>query len=378
LKVLVTSRTLLRIYGEHEFVIGTLTYPDSSLTSPQALLEYGAIALLVQRIRAVRVDFCLTQENAATVARICRHLDGLPLALELAAARCKVLSPQELLARLESASDYNTLRLLNNGSRDLPQRHQTLRTNLDWSYALLDECEKILLARLAVFSASFSLEAVETICSAKLTDAEFCCDLLDCLGALLDKSMLGKTESTGGTVRFIMLNTVKEYALEKLAERGELEIMRQRHAKYYLKMVKKAGYEWSVTEQTNLQAARHWLGLNELEESLTEQATVKEALQLDELSAHEVAIRAGKVKPVEVPAHSYSLNKTRPTLPNGLTRREVEVLRLVTQGLTNVQVAEKLVLAPRTVNVHLTSIYSKLGVNSRTAAARFAFDQNLI
>ena len=163
-KVLVTSRTPLGLYGEHEFPIPPLSLPEPEALPPSAehLADYGAIRLFLERARAVKPEFSLTEENAPAVAEICERLDGLPLAIELAAARMKLLPPQALLSRLG-----NRLKLLTGGARNLPERQRTLRNTIEWSYGMLDEGEKMLFARLAVFSGGGTLEAIEAVCDAE-------------------------------------------------------------------------------------------------------------------------------------------------------------------------------------------------------------------
>lgn len=388
LKVLITSRNLLQIYGEHEMVVQPLTFPleatsseDAEQASFEYLDQYESIKLFVQRSLAVRPDFALTAENIGAVAEICAQLDGLPLAIELAAVRSKLLTPQELLARLNGSSGYGALRLLTSGSRNLPARQQSLRSNLAWSYENLESCEKTLFARLAVFAGGCTLEALETV-SGDLGNGCGNIEILDRLGDLLNKSLLQKVGQPDGKLRFAMLKTCHEYALERLAESGEADLLCQRHADYYLNLAETACASGQLdqlkAEQRNLQAALQWLNAQGFAEQAARLNACYEQLtgtEKPKVSTQELPVN---VKPVEVPARSYPLDNGKSGNIYELTRREIEVLRLVTQGLTNVQVAEKLVLAPRTVNVHLTSIYSKLGVTSRTAATRCAFDQNLI
>jgi predicted ATPase len=202
LRLLATSRERLHLQAEHEYPVEPLPLPDAAaLPSLEALARVDAVALFLERAQAVKPDFCLTEENADAVAAICRRLDGLPLALELAAARLKLLAPEALLARLEHA-----LELLTGGARDLPARQQTLRATIEWSYQLLSEPEQRLFARLAVFVGGCTLEAAEHVCQADL----------DTLQSLVDKSLLRRGEDARGQRRFTMLETVREYALERL------------------------------------------------------------------------------------------------------------------------------------------------------------------
>lgn len=227
LKVVVTSRLVLRIYGEQEFPVLPLPLPPSAPSlSPEDILAFASVALFVQRASAVRPSFRATPENASAIGEICRRLDGLPLAIELAAARVKVLPPASLLARIE-----NRLQLLTSGARDLPARQQTLRRTIDWSYDLLQPAERKLFARLAVFGGGCTLEAAEAVCNTR-EDLEL--DLFDGISSLVDKSLLRQQSSNDAEPRFYMLETIREYARERLQERGELAATEHAHAAYFL------------------------------------------------------------------------------------------------------------------------------------------------
>lgn len=229
-KVLVTSRAPLRIRGERELQLQPLPTPDQhSRTDLDRLTQYASVALFIQRAQAVRPDFGVTNENAPAVAEICHRLDGLPLAIELAAARIRLLNPQDLLARLGHRFD-----LLRGGGRDLPERHQTLRGAIDWSYQLLAEPARVLFRRLAVFSGGWSIEAAQDVCA---LDDENGLGLLDELEALVDFSLLTRAEGVQGEPRFSMLETIREYALERLVEAGEADLIYSRHARYLLRFV---------------------------------------------------------------------------------------------------------------------------------------------
>jgi predicted ATPase len=192
--------------------------------------------------RAVQTDFTLTETTARTVGEICARLDGLPLAIELAAARVRVLSPQGILARL-----VNRLALLTGGQRNQPLRHQTLRTAIDWSYEQLSEAEQVLFRRLAVFSGGCTVEAAEAVC---LADATPELDVLDGLTALLDCSLLRHTaRDADGQPRFGMLETIREYALARLQEAGQLEIIAARHAQFFVEVAEQAEPELRGPDQ---------------------------------------------------------------------------------------------------------------------------------
>jgi predicted ATPase/serine/threonine protein kinase len=227
LKIVVTSQAPLHVYGEHEFPVPPLALPDPKSMPPlEALSRLPAVALFVERARAVKPEFALTKENAPTVAAICARLDGLPLAIELAAARIKLLSPPSMLTRLE-----NRLNLLTGGARDLPSRQQTLRGTVDWSYGLLNPEEQTLFRRLAVFIGGCTLEGVEAVCDTK---GDLSIDVLDGMTSMVDKSLAQHAEQADSETRFRMLFTIREYALERLAESHDESATRRAHAAYYL------------------------------------------------------------------------------------------------------------------------------------------------
>jgi predicted ATPase/serine/threonine protein kinase len=262
LKILVTSRSALHVYGEHEFLVPPLGLPDSrSTTSVEVLSQCPAVALFVQRAIAAKPDFELNQGNAAAVTEICSRLDGLPLAIELAAARVKVLSPSSMRARLASR-----LQLLTGGARDLPQRQQTLRAAMDWSYDLLSAAEQKLFRRLSVF-VGCNLEGVEAVCDAK---GDLDLDPLDGTASLVDKSLVQQVEQANCESRFVMLETIREYALEKLQASGEEASTKRAHAAYCLVLAEEEateksgaeGTEWLerfAVEHDNFRAALEWL-----------------------------------------------------------------------------------------------------------------------
>ncbi|MGC1686137.1 MAG: protein kinase, partial [Candidatus Acidiferrales bacterium] len=203
LKILVTSRAALHVYGEHEFPVPPLALPDSrSMPSLEIVSQCPAVALFVQRAAAVKPDFALNRENASAVTEICAQLDGLPLAIELAAARIKVLSLSSIRTRLASR-----MQLLTGGARDLPQRQQTLRSAIDWSYDLLTPAEQKLFRRLSVFVRGCTLEGVEAVCDTK-SDLDL--DLLDGMASMVDKSLMQQLEQPNGESRFLMLETIRE------------------------------------------------------------------------------------------------------------------------------------------------------------------------
>jgi predicted ATPase/DNA-binding CsgD family transcriptional regulator len=227
LKVVVTSRITLHVSGEHEFPVPPLSVPPSGHPPSVAdLATYDAVNLYVQRARAVQPDFSLTGVDAAAVSAICARLDGLPLAIELAAARSKVLSPQAVLARLE-----NRLALLTGGNRDYPERLRTMREAIAWSYDLLAPHEQVVFRRLAVFAGGCTLEAAEAVVEVQ-NGTELA--TLDSVASLADSSLLVQQQQADGETRFSMLETMREFGLERLAAAGEDEVTLRRHADWYL------------------------------------------------------------------------------------------------------------------------------------------------
>ncbi|MDQ3929606.1 MAG: tetratricopeptide repeat protein, partial [Chloroflexota bacterium] len=236
LKLLVTSRALLHLYGEHHFRLPPLDLPDLDRSySLDSVAHNDAVQLFAQRAQAARPDFRLTEANARYVAEICVRLAGLPLAIELAAARTRLLSPSAILSNMKGQGQR--LAFLGGGARNLPARQQTLRGAIEWSYNLLDEGEKLLLRRLAVFVRSCTVEAIQAVCGtatgAAVGFSQGSADLLDRLASLVDKSLLRQEDIPGGEVRFNMLEMIREYLLERLEECGEAEELCGRHARYY-------------------------------------------------------------------------------------------------------------------------------------------------
>jgi predicted ATPase/DNA-binding CsgD family transcriptional regulator len=259
LKVLATSREPLHLYGEQEYAVPPLELPHPDRLDLDALADCEAIALFLQQARAVRPDFQLTTENALDIAKICVRLEGLPLVIELAAARIKLLSPRVLLERLS-----NRLDTLTGGAQNLPVRQQTLRNTIEWSYHLLDEGEKVLFARLAVFAGGWTLEAAENICGHDLP-----IPLLDGLASLLDKSLIQQVRDASDGTRFMMLETIREYALQCLRVSGEEQALRARHADWFTDFAettgssihsgyRAAGLTSLETEHNNFRAVLGW------------------------------------------------------------------------------------------------------------------------
>jgi predicted ATPase/transcriptional regulator with XRE-family HTH domain len=281
-KILVTSRTLLHLSGEHEYVVPPLTLPDLTLAvNPVNLADSSAVRLFVQRAQAVRADFQLTAENAQSVAEICAWLDGLPLAIELAAARCKVLSPSAILARLTGAMG-GALGLLAGGVQDLPARQQTIRQTIEWSYNLLSEQEQILFRRLGVFVGGCTLDAIQAVCetfNSKRLRPGSSFSVLDAALALVDQSVLRQVDGPDGEPRFFMSETLREYAFESLSGCQELELMRYEHAAYFLCWLEalepklhgveqEAYFQVLDADYNNLRAALTWSSVSDPEMAL--------------------------------------------------------------------------------------------------------------
>jgi predicted ATPase len=264
LVVLVTSRAVLRLSGEHEFAVPPLPVPPAGAAhDPGQLSRYASVSLFAERAHAADPDFQLTVGNAGAVAEICRRLDGLPLAIELAAARVRLLPPSALLARLDERFS-----LLTGGARDLPQRQQALRNTLEWSFGLLTADARALLAWLGVFAGSFSLPAAEAI-GAGSPGQDQAGPVMDTLGALVDSSLV-RPQTVGGEPRFVLLETIREYALERLADSGDWVPAHDRHAAYFLALAEPADADLAgagqlawldrlEAEHDNLWAALSWL-----------------------------------------------------------------------------------------------------------------------
>lgn len=262
LKILVTSRAALHLEGEREFSVPPLAFPKRThLPDLEEVAQYAAVTLFLERAQAAKPDFVLTWANAQAIAAICLRLDGLPLAIELAAARIKVLPPQALLQRLT-----HRLVVLTGGAQNVSARQQTLRNTIAWSYNLLDEAEQWLFRQLSVFVGGCTLEAIEAI-SAAFEHGEG--QMLDGVASLIDKSLLRQTEQEEEEPRFVMLETIREYGLECLSSSGELGQTRRAHAKYYLHLAEEAEphlygaeqlwwFDCLEREHDNLRAVLNW------------------------------------------------------------------------------------------------------------------------
>ena len=272
LRVIVTSRAPLRISGEQEFPVPPMSMPDPRrIDDVESLETYESIKLFLQRARAVKPDFVMTEENASVVSEICVKLDGLPLAIELAAARVRLLSPQEISTRLD-----RSLSILSGSARDVPQRQRTLTDAINWSYRLLDEDLQTLFRRLGIFRGGWTLEAAETICD---PTGELAVEIIDGLEALVSNSLVRASHPDESRTRFRMLKTIQEFSLQTLAEGDELEDLQHRHATYFDNLARAAAPEildddrdWTQrldADHDNLRAVlRHRIDTRETTEGL--------------------------------------------------------------------------------------------------------------
>jgi predicted ATPase/class 3 adenylate cyclase/DNA-binding XRE family transcriptional regulator/catechol 2,3-dioxygenase-like lactoylglutathione lyase family enzyme len=263
LRILVTSRLPLHLRGEREYPLVPLPLPQPGNVLPEELSQYAAVALFIERAQAARPNFAVTSANAPAIAEICTRLDGLPLAIELAASRVKVLLPEALLSRLSTG-----LKLLTGGARDLDERQQTMWATIAWSEALLAPEERILFRRLSVFAGGCTLDATEVVCIVPKEAAPLELDLLDGFSALVDHSLVQQREEDGEP-RFGMLQVIREYAREQLKGSGEEQALRRAHAEYFLELAERARRQETgpetVTwrdrlerEHDNLRAALGW------------------------------------------------------------------------------------------------------------------------
>jgi len=260
LRVLTSSRSILHVSGEQEYSVPSLGLPDPAHLPPLTQLsQYEAVALFIERARAVKSDFEITNENAPAVAEICVRLDGLPLAIELAAARLRIFTPQAMLDRLD-----HRFGLLAGGARDLPERQQTLRGAIAWSHDMLEEPERALFASLAVFVGGAGLEAIERTCGDEVDG-----DMLDVLVSLVEKSLVRQSEGIAGEPRFGMLETIREFAMEQAVQRTVWPALRAHHAEFFTVLAERsaaeimgsAKREWLdrlEQDHDNLRAALSW------------------------------------------------------------------------------------------------------------------------
>jgi predicted ATPase/DNA-binding SARP family transcriptional activator len=261
LKILVTSREVLGIAGERVFQVPTMSSPDPDRVKPSDFPAYDAVRLFVERAGTLKPDFALTDQNALAVGQLCHGLDGIPLAIELAAARVRALKVEQIAARLD-----DRFQLLTGGSRTALPRHQTLRATLDWSYDLLSDSERMMLQRLSVFTGGWSAAAAEAVCTGGEIQPD---DVLDLLSQLSSKSLILSERKPGEQARYGMLETIREYTSEKLAEAGERAAVRDRHLDFFVSLAEEAEPQLFSPDQVywlnrleaeheNLRAAAAW------------------------------------------------------------------------------------------------------------------------
>jgi predicted ATPase/class 3 adenylate cyclase/DNA-binding XRE family transcriptional regulator/Tfp pilus assembly protein PilF len=272
LHILATSREALEISGETLYHVPSLVSPDLLNITLDMLPQYEAVQLFVERAQSVLRDFSLTPDNAQAIAQVCHHLDGIPLALELAAARVKVLRAEEIAVRLD-----DRFHLLTGGARTALPRHQTLRAMIDWSHELLTEPERVLLRRLSVFAGGWTLEAAESACGGEGIEKR---EILDLLIQLVNKSLILAEPKQGQETRYRMLETIRQYAQEKLWVAGEGELMRQRHLAFFVDLAERA--------EPNLRAFDMVMWLHRLE---TEHDNIRVALEWAQESDVEAQLR---------------------------------------------------------------------------------------
>lgn len=251
--ILATSRESLGTTGETSYLVPTLTTPALQQSTFDTLSEYEAVQLFVERAQSTSHNFALMPDNAPAISQICNHLDGIPLAIELAAARIKVLQVQEIVAHLD-----DRFHLLMNGVRTALPRHQTLQAMVDWSHDLLSDPEQILLRRLSIFAGNWSLEGAESVCAGNGIETS---DVLNLLTNLLNKSLILVEHKQGQETRYRMLETIRQYAQEKLSAAGEEQLMRQCHLAYFVDLAERA--------EPNLRAFDMVLWLDRLETELS-------------------------------------------------------------------------------------------------------------
>lgn len=395
-KILVTSREPLRIRWEQVLPILPLRLPDAAdLSDREEIANTPAVALFVQRAAAIQPEFSLTDDNCRDVAEICTRLDGLPLAIELAAARADVLTPAEMVRWLDRRLD-----LLNRGERDRPARHQALRSAIDWSCALLDPAERSLFRRLGVYATGCTLEGAAAVADTGMPEAQ----VLDIVTALCNKSLLQRQDPAGEQPRFRMLETMREYALEELAAADEVDEAAQCACQYYLELAEHAvsmidSDERSMwirrmeLEHDNLRVSLQWLaGHGEPDAALQLGAYLapfwsiwnranEGRLWLSSLLALGDPDRASAERLAALKAAATLAREPgddpAPPDPSGLTAREMDVLRLTAKGLTNKEIAQELVLSLPTVQTHLANIFRKIDVHSRAAATAYVLTQRL-
>jgi non-specific serine/threonine protein kinase len=383
-KILATSRVRLHVSGEHVMILEPLALPDPSPDASFAdIASAAAVRLFVDRAEAVRPGFALTPENAPAVAELCHRLDGLPLAIELAAGQSDTSSPEELLARWEN---HNLP--LAGGPRDVPTRHQALDAAIEWSYDLLSPDERRAFACLSVFTGSFTMTAALAVLAIQ---GEVDAWAMEMVGALLSKSLLTRSEGRSGASLYRMLGVIREYGLRRIeAETDSAEIHR-RHAEYFAGQAEQAAADLHVADMTDwleridheiadMRAALVWsvehdpVTAARMTSALVPIWTARGALTEGRTWLDRMLSGGDAVASI---AYRADVRRRRPLYPDGarLTSRERQVLQLIVDGLSDKEIASALSISARTVSNHVSGMLAKLGVSSRTAAATMALRQ---
>jgi len=365
LKVLVASRSPLRVECEREFAIPPLELPDpSAAPAIDTLAAVPSVALFINRAQAVLPEWRLTHSNAAVISQLCLRLDGLPLAIELAAGRMKILSEHDILRRVVDRLD-----VLAGSARDRPDRHRSLRAAMDWSHDLLSGQGQVLFRRLAVFAGGWTLAAAEIVCACDGIAED---DVLDLLAELVDGSLVSVDPSGGGARRYRLLETIRQYAVEKLDLSGEAGILRQRHATYFQSIALQVDVALSKTGTPDNRSAIAEVG--------PERDNLRQALQwsVDQAQAEHAARLGGVLWQVLEQAVVRHPQPTKAIGTSALTARELEVAALVARGFSNQAVADELVIGRRTAETHVERILNKLGFDSRTQIGVWAAERGLL
>jgi predicted ATPase/DNA-binding SARP family transcriptional activator/DNA-binding CsgD family transcriptional regulator len=351
LRILTTSREALGVAGEVKWPVPPLSLPDSwQPPTIENLMRFESVRLFLERVRYHHPHFIPTLRNVWTLADICRQLEGIPLAIELAAARAVVLSVEQIAARLE-----DPLKLLTMGDRAAAPRQQTLRGALNWSYDLLNEQERRLFNRLSVCVGSWTLEAAEAVGTGDGIAEDDCVDLLS---GLVNKSLVVAEASEDGAVHFRMLDLFRRYGRERLKESGEYDTVRQRHTVYFR--------ELAQADEPKLDGSAGVL-----------REAIGRGFSPVECDVYGPHISAARVRlderPTSIPERPPAGRK-----PTPLTRREWDVAALVGQGLTNRQISAQLVISEHTVAKHVRKILKTLGLHSRVQIATWVVQQPLL
>jgi predicted ATPase/DNA-binding CsgD family transcriptional regulator len=381
LRILATGREPLGVAGETVLSVPPLSTPlEPGEATDAELWRYEAVRLFIERATAVRPGFSLTQQNAREIAYLCVRLDGLPLAIELAAKRVKAMSVAELNARIG-----DRFGLLSSGCRTAAPRQSTLRAAVDWSYELLTAHERLFWSRLGVFAGDFTLPAAEEVCTGDGLDSAEATVLLV---QLVEKSLVTVSQQHGETT-YCLLQTLQQYAAEKLTASGLADSVRDRHLGWYVAQVERAASaatameqqrwdEWLEREHGNLRAALEWAASSGANERGLRMAVLLEPFWGRKGRCSEGVL--GQNEPVTASGATRALpdRSNRLLVQGKLTTRELEVARLVASGLSNPQISRQLSISPRTVGRHLENMFLKLQRSSRAQLIAWAFETGIV